>query len=100
MYTFNPITGLGFKKNLGFHVLQAMLLHVLDDESLRPILLLDSEEKVHIEPQTAISLADSFAASTYLYVANAGTGIMNGYTLAQSTVEVILCTLHLKVLWA
>ncbi|KAK3926933.1 ER membrane protein complex subunit 1 [Frankliniella fusca] len=87
LYTFNPITGLGSRKNLGYRALQTMLLPVLDAESLRPIVLLDSSEKVHIEPREAISLADSFASSLYMYVADPATGIVRGYTFAQSTSE-------------
>ncbi|KAE8738070.1 hypothetical protein FOCC_FOCC016445 [Frankliniella occidentalis] len=87
LYTFDPMTGLGNRKNLGYRALQTMLLPVMDAESLRPILLLDSSEKVHIEPRSAISLADSFASSLYIYVADPATGVVRGYTFAQSTSE-------------
>lgn len=87
LYTFNPITGEGSRRSLGYRVLQAMPLPVVDEESLRPILFLDSSEKVHIEPQSAISLVDPLASNTYMYVADPVTGVMTGYTLAQSTSE-------------
>ena len=85
------MTGVGSKKNLGYRVLQAMPLPGIDDEALRPLLLLDSSEKVHVEPETALPLAVSLAHSIYVYVANPVTGVVNGYTMAQSTPEV--CTL-------
>lgn len=65
-----------------------MPLPGIDDEALRPILLLDSSEIVHVEPESALALAGSLAHSIYFYVANPATGIVDGFTLAQSTPQV------------
>lgn len=88
------MTGVGLRKDLAYQVLQALLLPVMDAESLRPIVLLDSTERVHVEPSTSLSLVDSVASTTYIYVANPTSGVITGYTLAQSTSEV---SFHLKI---
>lgn len=85
LFTFNPISGqpLGAAGpiNLGFKVQQSMLLPFPDELFLRGILLLDSEEKLHVHPPAAHSVAVRHAASTFLFTADKNTGILVGYSL-------------------
>ncbi|KAG8036512.1 hypothetical protein G9C98_003834 [Cotesia typhae] len=87
IYTFNPITGQpidGLVK-LGYKLKQSMLLHITTDDFLRPILLLDTRDKVHVFPENATAVAASVGKNTYLFTGDQETGVLSGFSLAYST---------------
>lgn len=90
IYTFNPMTGqpIGELTKLGYKVKQSMLLHISTDDFLRGIILLDTNDGVHVFPESAKPTAASVARNTYLFTADPETGVLQGYSLAYSTPEV------------
>ncbi|XP_011303674.1 ER membrane protein complex subunit 1 isoform X2 [Fopius arisanus] len=92
IYTFNPITGqpLDGLVKLGYKVKQSMLLHDATEDFLRAILLLDSRDKIHVFPENATAVAATNGKSTYLFTADAGTGIVAGFSLGYSTPEELI----------
>ncbi|XP_044599421.1 ER membrane protein complex subunit 1 isoform X2 [Cotesia glomerata] len=87
IYTLNPITGQpidGLIK-LGYKLKQSMLLHITTDDFLRPILLLDTRDKVHVFPENATAVAASVGKKTYLFTGDQETGVLSGFSLAYST---------------
>ncbi|XP_008550454.1 ER membrane protein complex subunit 1 [Microplitis demolitor] len=87
IYTFNPITGhpLDGLVKLGYKLKQSMLLQITTDDFLRPILLLDTRDKVHVYPENATAVAASVSKNTYLFTGDQETGVLSGYSLAYST---------------
>ncbi|XP_063985411.1 ER membrane protein complex subunit 1 isoform X2 [Diachasmimorpha longicaudata] len=92
IYTFNPITGqpLDGLVKLDYKVKQSMLLHDATEDFLRAILLLDTRDKVHVFPENATAVAAASGKSTYLFTADAGTGIVAGFSLGYSTPEELI----------
>ncbi|XP_015111319.1 ER membrane protein complex subunit 1 isoform X2 [Diachasma alloeum] len=92
IYTFNPITGqpLDGLVKLEYKVKQSMLLHDATEDFLRAILLLDSRDRVHVFPENATAVAAASGKSTYLFTADAGTGIVAGFSLGYSTPEELI----------
>lgn len=92
VYTFNPITGqpLDGLVKLGYKIKQSMLLHVTTDDFLRGILILDARDKVHVYPDSAITVAASLGKSTYLFTADQTTGILSGFSLSYSTTQELI----------
>lgn len=92
VYTFNPITGqpLDGLVKLGYKIKQSMLLHVTTDDFLRGILILDTRDKVHVYPDSAIAVAASLGKSTYLFTADQTTGILSGFSLSYSTTQELI----------
>ncbi|XP_029663445.1 ER membrane protein complex subunit 1 isoform X2 [Formica exsecta] len=92
VYTFNPITGqpLDGLVKLGYKIKQSMLLHVTTDDFLRSILILDARDKVHVYPDSAITVAASLGKSTYLFTADQTTGILSGFSLSYSTTQELI----------
>ncbi|XP_029161247.1 ER membrane protein complex subunit 1 isoform X2 [Nylanderia fulva] len=92
IYTFNPITGqpLDGLVKLGYKIKQSMLLHVTSDDFLRGILILDVRDKVHVYPDSAITVAASLGKSTYLFTADQATGILSGFSLSYSTTQELI----------
>ena len=90
VFTFNPITGqpIGGLERLGYKIKQSILLHSATEEFLRPILILDSRDKVHVYPESAIAVAAAAGKSTYLFTADRSTGVLSGFSLAYSTPQV------------
>ena len=69
---------------------QTFLLHEVNKEFLRGILLLDSEDNLHVYPESTQSVAVSVASTTFIFTADPNTGLLVGYSLAFSTKEVRL----------
>lgn len=65
-----------------------MLLQITTDDFLRPILLLDTRDKVHVYPENATAVAASVSKNTYLFTGDQETGVLSGYSLAYSTSKV------------
>ncbi|XP_057338793.1 ER membrane protein complex subunit 1 isoform X2 [Microplitis mediator] len=87
IYAFNPITGhpLDGLVKLGYKLKQSMLLQITTEDFLRPILLLDTRDKVHVYPENATAVAASVSKNTYLFTGDQETGVLSGYSLAYST---------------
>ncbi|KAK2577572.1 hypothetical protein KPH14_012733 [Odynerus spinipes] len=92
VYTFNPITGqpLDGLIKLGYKVKQSMLLHVIIDDFLRGILILDDRNKVHIYPASATTIAASLGKNIYLFTADQTTGLLSGFSLSYSTSQELI----------
>jgi len=88
VFSFNPMTGLGSVTRLKYKIKQALLLPFADVESLRGLILLDANEKLHPLDQSAHEVALSIAPSLFMYVADPATGQIQGYSLAHSTAKV------------
>ncbi|XP_070498350.1 ER membrane protein complex subunit 1 isoform X2 [Chironomus tepperi] len=79
IFQFNPLSGQGIDKgllNLDYKIQQASLLNY-GDNFLRPILLVDSDDKVHVLPESSLKQVDGF----YFYTVNKQTGFLNGYVI-------------------
>jgi len=93
LFVFNPITGQPLADTdglirLGYKVKQSMLLHESNKESLRGILLLDSQDNLHVYPESTHSVVVSVAATTFIFTVDVDTGVLAGYSLALSTKQV------------
>lgn len=73
---------------LKYNVVQSSLLHAADKNFLKGVLLLDSNEKLHVFPEEVTPVVVQHAKSTFLFIANSESGLIKGYTLAYSTAEV------------
>lgn len=73
---------------LGYKVKQSMLLSDVTDDFLKGILLLDFQNKAHVYPSSATSVAASTRQSTYMFTADRETGILSGFSFGYSTSEV------------
>lgn len=79
IYSFNPITGATLEtKVLPYDVIQVMTAGSLS-HYLREILLLDSNLKVHVYPESHD--ITRHRNSHYMFTAQAGTGDLSGYSL-------------------
>uniref|UniRef100_A0A1B6DQ56 ER membrane protein complex subunit 1 n=1 Tax=Clastoptera arizonana TaxID=38151 RepID=A0A1B6DQ56_9HEMI len=95
LYVFDPITGLsldGDMVRLGYHVKQTLLLHILSEDSLKGIVLIDDKNQVHIYPESTKSAVLEVAKSTYFFLADPSVGDLTGYTLSYSTNEKLIST--------
>lgn len=80
LYQFNPVTGLPNNVgtiHLGFSIKQFSLLHDTGADFLRGILILDSNDRAHVIPETATKYAHNF----YLYAADKESGDLQGYVI-------------------
>ncbi|XP_071038929.1 ER membrane protein complex subunit 1 [Parasteatoda tepidariorum] len=81
VYSFNPITGKTLESRiLTFQVKQIMPMGSLD-HYLRPILLLDSNNKVHIYPE--VKEIFSHTKSHYFFTADQSSGTLTGYSIVE-----------------
>lgn len=81
---------LGKLTKLGYKIRQSMLLHVSTDDFLRPIIILDTTDSVHVFPEIALATAAAVAKSVYMFTADPETGVLSGFSLAYSTPEVLI----------
>jgi hypothetical protein len=93
LFVFNPITGQPLAQadgliSLGYKVKQSFLLHEGGKESLRGILMLDSQDNLHVYPESAQSVAVAMATTSFIFTADSDTGLLAGYSLALSTEQV------------
>lgn len=65
-----------------------MLLHTATDDFLRSILILDEKDKVHVYPESAMTVAVSVAKNTYIFTADRTTGVLSGFSLSYSNSQV------------
>lgn len=97
LFVFNPITGQPLAETdglirLGYKVKQSMLLHESNKESLRGILLLDSQDNLHVYPESTHSVVVSVAATTFIFTVDVDTGVLVGYSLALSTKQKLIAS--------
>ncbi|KAJ9575487.1 hypothetical protein L9F63_007645 [Diploptera punctata] len=97
LFVFNPITGHPLAENnglirLGYKVKQTFLLHEANRQFLRGILLLDSEDNLHVYPEDTKSVAASVASTTFIFTADPNTGLLVGYSLALSTQQKLIAS--------
>lgn len=79
IFQFNPLSGQAIDKgllNLDYKIQQASLLNY-GDNFLRPILLVDSNDNVHVLPESSLKQVDGF----FFYTINKQTGFLNGYVI-------------------
>jgi hypothetical protein len=90
---FNPITG-NIERNikLGYQVKQVSSLHQLDEEFIRGVILLDTNNNVHVYPDSSKKLAASLAETTYIYVVDPETSTVEGFSLAYSNKQDLIAT--------
>ncbi|XP_014216207.1 ER membrane protein complex subunit 1 isoform X2 [Copidosoma floridanum] len=83
IFSFNPINGqpLSDISRLGYRIKQSLLLHTTTDTYLRPIVLLDSDDRVHVYPDIANPIAESILNNLYIFTVNKTTGVVTGYSL-------------------
>ncbi|XP_054268217.1 ER membrane protein complex subunit 1 isoform X2 [Macrosteles quadrilineatus] len=90
-HSFNPITGkpifAATPEKLGYKLAQALLLPNVNQEFLKPLLLMDSAGVVHLYPALSQAAAGAVARSTYLYTADTNTGHLVGYSLHIDTAD-------------
>ncbi|KAF4519600.1 hypothetical protein B566_EDAN003767 [Ephemera danica] len=77
---------------LGYKVHQVLQLPHPDENFLRGIILLDSEEQAHVFPENCVESALAVAGVSYLYTADTSTGLLTGYSLAYSTPQRLIAT--------
>ncbi|XP_038062197.1 ER membrane protein complex subunit 1-like [Patiria miniata] len=90
MYSFNPITGDSFdpvnaedtSHVLPYRAKQASMLALTDEQELKIVVLLDTDNKVHIYPKQATGILQARASTIYLFTANRSDNALQGYRLA------------------
>lgn len=94
---FNPITGQLIEPSkplikLGYKVKQTLHLHQADEEFSKGIVLLDDQQNVHVFPESYKSSALSQSSKTFIFTADSKTGVLEGFSLAHSTKEKLICS--------
>lgn len=106
LYVFNPITGHqleGSPVRLSYHVIQTSLLHTVNEDFVKGILLMDDNKQLHVFPESAKATAYQVCQSTYMFTADPDTGLLTGYTLTFSTPQELIAVpvwevkLHKKI---
>lgn len=97
LFVFNPITGQPLAEpggliKLGYKVKQTFLLNQPNKEFLRGILLLDSQDNLHVYPESTRDVAASEAATTFIFTADSSSGLLAGYSLALSTKQKLVAS--------
>lgn len=95
VYTFNPINGQPIGDGLhrlGYRAVQSLLLHFVDDQFLKGVLLLDSKGGLHVHPESQTALVSEHAKSIFFFTANSESGLLVGYTLAHSSLEKLVAS--------
>lgn len=80
IFQFNPINGQPLDKGfveLSYPIQQFTLMHRLDANSLKGLLLLDNNNKVHMLPETSAELVNDL----YIYTADKNTGAIAGFAI-------------------
>lgn len=86
IYSFDPFNGRTLDyKQLPYQVIQAMQVNtVYDHEYRRPLLLLDSQLKAHLYPETVLDQFVKVAPSYYIMLTNQSSGHLTGYSFSKS----------------
>lgn len=90
-FMFNPITGEAVDDGLvrtDYKIKQILLLPKPNDEFLRELLILDENNDVYVYPQGSQKKRLNSIKQTFIYTVESSQGLLTGYTLAYSTVEV------------
>lgn len=77
---FNPITGAGVDlgiANMGYRIKQASLLHQVNGEFLKGIVIMDERDVIHVYPQSCAQ----YIGTTFIFVADPTTAVVQGYVL-------------------
>lgn len=93
LYVFNPINGHqldGSPVRLGYHVIQTSLLHTVNEDFIKGIILMDDKIQLHVYPESAKPTAYQVCQSTYMFTADPDIGLLTGYTLSFSTPEELI----------
>ncbi|KAL1121968.1 hypothetical protein AAG570_003376 [Ranatra chinensis] len=87
LFVFNPINGypLSGVIELGYKVVQAILLPAADSEFIKGLVLLSSSGRVDVFPPSTKQMALATAPTIFMYTIDPATGIVSGYTFAYST---------------
>lgn len=88
IYMFNPITGEAVEYGLvrtNYKIDQALLMNKMNEEFLRPLLVLDEKQKVHVYPENATAICPEIAKQTFIFTANTDTGVLTGFTIDLSS---------------
>ncbi|KAJ3644054.1 hypothetical protein Zmor_026728 [Zophobas morio] len=80
-FTFDPISGMSQRgiERLGYKIKQAFLLPHEDDDHVKPIVVVASDNAVHVYPDEGRSVVQKHSDTTFLYMLD-GT-IMRGYKI-------------------
>jgi hypothetical protein len=90
LYTFHPITGNAVSgvppvgEVLNFNVISAVMLSHMDDQFMKPLLLLDTQKQYHVYPFSDTELVRSLASTLFTFVTDVESGIITGYGLSPS----------------
>ncbi|XP_033108081.1 ER membrane protein complex subunit 1-like, partial [Anneissia japonica] len=93
IYSFNPITGkptAEFEqfpngKELQFKLKQLSMVGIMDSDFLKPILLLDDNNKVHVYPSSAVSIVKKHGNSIFMFIAEREVARLSGLSLKVTT---------------
>ncbi|XP_071945082.1 ER membrane protein complex subunit 1-like [Antedon mediterranea] len=89
IHSFNPITGKPsqlfeehpYGKELKFKLKQLSIVGIMDSDFLKPILLLDDTNKVHLYPTSSFNIIKENIGSVFMFTAEKETASMSGLTL-------------------
>ncbi|RXG60032.1 ER membrane protein complex subunit 1 [Armadillidium vulgare] len=89
LLVFNPLTGEGLGENggvipLGYQILQASLLQHMDENYIKPLLIIDSNLRPHVYPRNGEMVVLQWKSSLYVTLAQPETSILKGYSLRDS----------------
>lgn len=94
LFQFDPITG--FSSNgihrLDYTIAQAMLVPYEDENNLKSVIVLSTENNVFIYPDTSTSLAYQHRNNLFIYVVNSNNGLLKGYSFRHSTENLLKVT--------
>ncbi|XP_052082314.1 ER membrane protein complex subunit 1-like isoform X2 [Mytilus californianus] len=89
LYAFNPITGVALSDmppeglDLGYNVQQAYMVGEMDENFLKGIVLMDSDNQIHVYPPSYKSVASRIHSSLYMMVVDLDKGMLNGYRVSK-----------------
>lgn len=87
LFQFDPITG--YSNNgihrLNYKISQTMLLPYEDEENLKPIIVLSTENDVFIYPEISKALAYQHLNNFFMYVVDSNDGLLKGYKFSRNS---------------
>ncbi|XP_018580290.1 ER membrane protein complex subunit 1 [Anoplophora glabripennis] len=94
MFQFDPITGISNNgiHRLDYKISQTMLVPHEDENNLKSVIVLSTDNKVFIYPDTSRQLAYQHRNNLFMYVVNSNNGILAGYNFRHSTEDVLKVT--------
>jgi len=93
LYSFHPINGHAVDgapavgEVLAYNVINAVMLAQMDDQFLKPLLLLDTDKQYHVYPFSDTELVRSLSSTLFTFVTDVETGIITGYQLSALTMS-------------